>query len=331
MDSNTGAYMKSSPLVSMYVTSYNQEKWVAEALKGALAQDYENLQLIFSDDCSVDGTWEIMQRIAAEYKGPHKIVLNRNPINRGTGGHVNKLIELCDSDIIIASHADDISLPNRVSSLVKVFMENPSAMVVWSNFDIIDPDGNFLAHGKQSSRNLPTLENVSRGKYALTGCAMAFRKLLFKEFGLMDPRCFYEDLIISFRGILLGEIVKIEEPLVLYRSSDLSLTNHYSAEKYSPAALKHLQKGLCLDVNYRVMWLTDSYIYERKHPELAWELERIRRNIYKVIAKNYLTYITFAFSAGMALKIYLRFYLFTVRLKYIRKAFVQKRKSLSKR
>ncbi len=321
--------MDNTPLVSMYVISYNQEKWVAEALRAALSQDYENLQLIFSDDYSTDRTWEIMQQVAAEYKGPHRIVLNRNPRNLGIGGHINKVVELCDSEIIVASAADDISYPERVSTQVKTFMDNPSASLVWSAFDLIDEEGKPLDSKWHQLKIQPGLNSVSRNEYWITGCGMAFKKSIFQAFGPMDPRCFYEDVIIAFRAILTGDIIRIDKPLLAYRSSAASITNHHALGKYHPEALEKQCRVLTNDFISRIACIVDSYVYERKHPEMAWQLERARRNIFGVLAKNYLKYAILAYPEKIAAKMYRHFFLFQVKYKTYCHAVKKKKKFLS--
>ena len=47
-----------------------------------------------SDDASPDGTFAVMQAMAAAYAGPHRVVLNRNARNRGLIGHLNRVMEL---------------------------------------------------------------------------------------------------------------------------------------------------------------------------------------------------------------------------------------------
>ena len=51
--------MKQSPLVSVLMTAYNRELYIAEAIESVLAQDYQNYELIIVDDCSTDHTVEI--------------------------------------------------------------------------------------------------------------------------------------------------------------------------------------------------------------------------------------------------------------------------------
>ena len=53
------------------------------AIEGAFAQTYQPLEILLSDDCSPDGTYRVMQEMAAAYAGPHRVILNRNPKNLG--------------------------------------------------------------------------------------------------------------------------------------------------------------------------------------------------------------------------------------------------------
>jgi glycosyltransferase involved in cell wall biosynthesis len=55
-------------LVTFALFAYNQEKYIREAVEGALAQTYEPLEIILSDDCSSDRTFETMREMAATAK-----------------------------------------------------------------------------------------------------------------------------------------------------------------------------------------------------------------------------------------------------------------------
>ena len=48
------------PLVTFALFTYNQERYVREAVEGVLAQTYEPLEIIISDDCSTDMTFSII-------------------------------------------------------------------------------------------------------------------------------------------------------------------------------------------------------------------------------------------------------------------------------
>ena len=80
------------PLVSFCIVAYKAEKYIREAIEGAFSQDYPNLEIIMSDDCSPDKTFDIMKEMAAQYSGPHKIKLNQNKENAGPREHYNTVL-----------------------------------------------------------------------------------------------------------------------------------------------------------------------------------------------------------------------------------------------
>src|SRR2546430_17373747 len=98
--------MVHKPILTFVVAAFEQEDYVAEAVEAAFRQTYSPLEIILSDDCSSDQTFEVMQRLAREYKGPHKVVLNRNERNLGLVGHVNRAVELAAGEIIVGSAGD---------------------------------------------------------------------------------------------------------------------------------------------------------------------------------------------------------------------------------
>src|SRR5262245_29481692 len=107
------------PLVTFYLMAYNQARFVRQAVEAALAQTYSPLQIVVSDDCSTDGTFEIIVEAVRDYSGPHELVLNRNDRNLGISEHVNRITRLARGDLLIASDGDDVSSPIRTERCVE--------------------------------------------------------------------------------------------------------------------------------------------------------------------------------------------------------------------
>src|SRR5215470_19484540 len=104
------------PLMTFAVAGFNQEAFIREAVEAAFAQTYSPLEIVLSDDCSKDKTFEIMCEMAKAYRGPHRIVLNRNPARRSIGGHINRIMEVSQGELVLAAAGDDISLPQRTQA-----------------------------------------------------------------------------------------------------------------------------------------------------------------------------------------------------------------------
>lgn len=207
------------PLVTFALFTYNQEGYIAEAIQGALSQTYSPLEIIISDDCSTDRTWEIVQREVANYTGPHKLVLNRNETNLGIGAHVNRVNELAQGELIVAAAGDDISLPNRVEELYLTYRESQEKyFCLFSDVRIIDENG----HTKESF--LPKIQDdqltaqvlACKGG-AIWGMSAAWTRSIFTFFGPMSDGVVFEDAVIPFRAALVGRVKFIDKPLVMYR------------------------------------------------------------------------------------------------------------------
>lgn len=213
--------MSERPLITFILLAYNQEQFVADAVAAALAQTYQPLEIILTDDCSPDGTFRIMSEMAQAYRGPHKIVLNRNPENLGICGHINGAVGLSKGELILLAAADDISLPERTLVLYQHWQEQGGcADSIFSDAFIIDEEGRRI--GRLFEKTAPSFagsieEAVRRGGVGVPGCTHMFSKRIFDVFGPLDPETVAEDMVIPFRSLLRGGVTFVDLPLVSYR------------------------------------------------------------------------------------------------------------------
>lgn len=204
---------------SFVMLTYNQQDSIAEAMRAALAQDCPPIEVLISDDCSTDRTFEIMQEIARGYDGPHKLVLNRNPENLGINRHVNRSIEMSTGEVIIAASGDDISLPQRSARMMAAF-EAEGTMLVHSRAIVEDEQGNPAQHpyAKRAAFFKTTrVEDVATARALYLGATAAWHRALYRKYGPIPEAPVYEDLILGFRATLEGGVRLIDEPLVRYR------------------------------------------------------------------------------------------------------------------
>lgn len=220
-----------TPFVSFFIVFYNQEKFVKDAIEAAFNQTYQNLEIILSDDCSTDSTFQIIEECVKEYKGPHKVLVNRNTTNMGLTKHMNKcLYELCQGEIIFIGGGDDISKPERISESVKIMQKHPNVMSLSTEVDIIDGNGVFLNNNMEN--------HIVSGGYALMslteyvtfkdfflfpGASRAIRRKVLEAYPPLDTAP-DEDINLFVRSIMLGDIAFIHEPLLLYRRHETNIT-----------------------------------------------------------------------------------------------------------
>lgn len=213
------AFMSSAPKVAFVLFAYNQERFIREACEAALAQTWQPLDIILSDDGSTDGTFAIMQEVAASYRGPHGVRLNRNEKNLGLIGHVNRLMELTDADFIVVAAGDDVSLPRRTELLVDAWLQSGrAARSVHSAVTRIDAAGRALGEWSPPVTDAHPSPASHLGDMRLViGASHAWSREVFDTFGPITHARAYEDLVIAFRSMLLGELRYVAQPLVRYR------------------------------------------------------------------------------------------------------------------
>ena len=112
------------PLVTFALFAYNQEQYIREAVEGAFSQTYEPLEIILSDDCSSDRTFEIMKEMAAAYEGPHEVQIRQSAVNAGILAHVLRVSREASGDYIIVAAGDDISQPKRTEIIAEAASRN---------------------------------------------------------------------------------------------------------------------------------------------------------------------------------------------------------------
>lgn len=203
------------PRVTFCLFAYNQEAYIREAVLGALAQTYEPLEIIISDDCSSDRTFEIARETAADYKGPHTVNVLRNEQNLGLVGHVNKLFDLAQGELIVLAAGDDISVPERTHEIVSIWRENPTVDAICSAYIQMTETGKET--GIKSLQSFKPSERwLTTKKTFWLGCSAAYTKRLYTHFGPMVYRA-TEDVVYYRRALLLGGVRYLEKPLVRYR------------------------------------------------------------------------------------------------------------------
>ena len=221
--------MAEKPLSCSYILlTYNQEKTVAAAVQSALQQAGAGIEIVITDDCSVDSTFEVIKKTITEYDGPHRIRLNRNDQNLGLAGNIAKAHEISTGDVIIAAAGDDMSFPQRSQRIMDVFAkEHP--LLVCSYANTIGPDDQNIPGNFRTALFYHTTDllRAARSKSLYIGATGAWHRDLYEKYGPLDPEA-YEDLVLGFRAALENRISVIKEELVDYRlGSGLTSSDMY--------------------------------------------------------------------------------------------------------
>ena len=206
------------PLVSLCIYTYKQENFVRETLEAAVAQDYPNLEILVSDDCSPDNTFSVIEQFAKEYKGPHKLIINRNDSNMGIAGNVMKLFYMSHGEYIVNNCGDDLSVPDRVSRSVKAIQKEgvESMSFAMSPFGVSVAKTGFFTDEENKTVHY-TMNDYLMGHYHSSGASRIMTRKIVDYFGSLNSDCPTEDSTFTLRAFLLGGLSYSYEHLVNYR------------------------------------------------------------------------------------------------------------------
>lgn len=215
--------MNNTPLVSIALATWNGEKFLAKQLDSLISQDYPELEIVISDDCSTDRTWEILKSYA---KKDHRIRLLPQEFNRGYVKNFFRAFTECEGNLISPCDQDDIWDPKKTTRLVT---ELKDAALIYCDSQFISENDTPLdqnvfgrRYGKKIQGSNP--ENFIFSN-SICGHAMLFRKYLIKNLNNLDDTP-YIDWRIAFHAAETGRIQYLNETLVNWRQHTSSFTSH---------------------------------------------------------------------------------------------------------
>jgi hypothetical protein len=265
------------PLVTFALFTYNQEEYVADAVQAALGQSHSPLEIIISDDCSSDATYEQIVRTVNGYHGPHVLRLNRNERRLGIGGHVNRMMKMASGQLIVAAAGDDVSLPHRTARIFERWQSSRGNKHLFCSDVIEVPTG--AQPVKRQTGYLST--DFDPEWIALTGCGVlgataAWTRWLWDRFGPLPNSTVHEDVVLTLWGAVSRGVDVERDPLVRYRiGSSGWLTRGDSPSLAQGAPMS--SHGLLVRQYALQVSLARSQLHSivaREHPIIARALQR---------------------------------------------------------
>jgi glycosyltransferase involved in cell wall biosynthesis len=130
--------VNSDTLVSIGLPVRNAGERVADVVESVLAQDYGNVELVISDNCSTDDTEEVCRSLAAR---DDRIVYHRQPRNVGLFNNFVQTIELAKGGFFRWIGDDDRLAPTFASRCLREFAQDSRLLLVTTQIEYLGPDG----------------------------------------------------------------------------------------------------------------------------------------------------------------------------------------------
>lgn len=221
------------PLISLVLTVYNRQHYLAETLTSILNQTYANFELILWDDGSTDDTLAIAQSYA-----------NQDPrIRLFPSPHQGRVLSLqaahaqAQGDYLGWVDSDDLLASTALAETLQVLLQHPQSGFVYTNYITIDEQGDLMGPGQRCQVPF-SLQRMLID--FITFHFRLFRRDLFEQAGGIDtsfPAAIDYDLCL--RLCELTPVCHLPRPLYAYRVHSQSISG---AQK--PLQVQYAQQAI---------------------------------------------------------------------------------------
>ncbi|HZB22258.1 MAG TPA: glycosyltransferase family 2 protein [Gaiellaceae bacterium] len=205
----TRRFALSRPLVSVVVPSYNQGRFLDEALRSVLEQDYEPLEVIVVDGGSSDESVDVIRRHA------DRVAWWTSEADRGQADALNKGLGRARGEILGWLASDDALLPGAVARVVAE-LERTDALLVYGEALFVDEEGREIHALAPRPFDVDAMVRACANHVVQPGSL--FRRRAWEEAGPLNVEGHY---LFDFEFALavgrLGTVARIPDRLSLYR------------------------------------------------------------------------------------------------------------------
>lgn len=228
--------MKESPLVSVLMTAYNREKYIAEAIESVLSSTYTNFELIIVDDYSKDKTEEIARYYEAK-DSRVKVYLNEK--NLGDYPNRNRAASYAKGKYLKYVDSDDMIYPFGLEQLVYYMEQFPNAGYGLCS---LNPNINNKFPLLLSSFDAYSYHYLGPGLFHKAPLSAIIRKKAFDLVGGFIEERMVGDFEMWHKLSLKNLVVLMPQGIVWYRSHDSQEMNDYEKfrHRYREISNKYL-------------------------------------------------------------------------------------------
>jgi len=220
--------------VSIITPVYNTEKYLEEAIRSVLRQNYSNFELIIIfDDGSTDNSLNIAREFARQDKRVTVITLKEN---RGFAVARNEGLRRAKGEFITCMDSDDIMLPDAIKTRVEFLNSHPEVDLVFGKIHkVIDKEGNPIENAfseeieqfNRKKKDNKFYEKVKKLELWVLGVDVTSifrRKLLFQTGYYEESLLASADKDFFFRIFRRSNPAFVPEPIILYRLHESNLS-----------------------------------------------------------------------------------------------------------
>ena len=283
--------MSYKPLVTIIIPVYNGSNYLSEAIKSAIAQTYENVEIIVINDGSNDNG---KTRYVALSFGSAINYLEKS--NGGVASALNVGIANMKGDYFSWLSHDDIYYPNKIQTQIDFFSFNPAVRnsILYSDFEIVDQDLNILHQSELKKSDAANFSYWLTTNSDVHGCTLLIPKSCFLEVGNFPENLMHtQDYSLWFKFSKHFNFVLQKEILVQSRQhvNQGSKVENLNSERRSE--IRKMRLGFLNDLTNEEIKRAEGVNLLRAYIRLLRKLNNhklpyIEYYIFKIFLKNFL-------------------------------------------
>lgn len=251
-------YLKSSIDISVIMSVYNDEIYVAEPIESILSQTFQNFEFIIVDDGSTDNSLELIKG----YSDPRIIILEQE--NVGLTKSLNSAIKVAQGKYIARMDSDDISHKERLQSQFTFLEAHPEYALVGTNVMKIDYDSqeiekNFTKYSDEEIRQTFKTRNCMAH-----GSVMINKKLVGESLHYDESFKYAQDYQLWTKIAHQYKVANLEEHLYQLRLHNTSISQQKIEEQSIYAAIVAYEFEHQVKMNDREVEVTHNDLLRKK-------------------------------------------------------------------
>lgn len=233
-------------MVSIVICTYNQEDLIEYTIRSAIAQTYDDIELIVSDDSSTDRTLEKIMSLKREMENRYdNIQIIHHEKNMGLSKNLKNALGQARGEWIKILYGDDLLTPESVAKCVQYIREHPQVSMLHSAYYICDEKATY-----DSSINEPgemfypkqkevTAEALFNDYFIISPTVFIKRDIYYNA---LDDRIGIDDWGTYLEVALKYNIGYLDYPTVYFRMMSNSMS-HFAADETGKKRLRKMMNN----------------------------------------------------------------------------------------
>jgi glycosyltransferase involved in cell wall biosynthesis len=225
------AVMERKPKVSVHVITRNHRPYVEAALNRVLDNGYGDIEIVVGDDCSDDGSREILREFQRLHPETVRLILGESQV--GVAGNANRILKALRGRYVAFFSGDDVLLPGKIAAQVEMLDANADLTICYHDVEVFSDDDAFRPYPfsrrhKMYRGNIETL--IRYGCFFPTNTVM-MRRAAIPAHGFLPQLDYSGDTYFFIESLKDGGAIDfIPKVFGRYRRHGNNVSNVYAKE-----------------------------------------------------------------------------------------------------